>query len=244
MPDDEPLPYNPLDRMELAKSVERALLARTLVPLPPIDTFPGAGLYAIYYSGDFPAYAPIAPPAQPPGEVPIYVGRARPSGARQGEVGGFSGTTRHPRLFNRLREHAASIQAAEDHAAGASTGGLQLADFRCRYLVADELWVPLGEALLIGHYRPLWNVVVDGFGNHAPGAGRQHQRRSQWDVLHPGRAWASNLPLPPRSVADVTARIAEHLVVQPPPDLDSIPVVEPELGYTIGDEPQRPRDAG
>ena len=40
---DTPLPYNPLDRVELGKSVERALLSRELVPLPPAVRFPGAG---------------------------------------------------------------------------------------------------------------------------------------------------------------------------------------------------------
>src|SRR5205823_2217690 len=55
-------PYNPLDRVELGKSVERALLAQPLVPLPPTARFGGAGLYAIYYTGSFHAYAPIAPP--------------------------------------------------------------------------------------------------------------------------------------------------------------------------------------
>jgi len=71
-----------LDRVELGKSVERALLSRELVPLPPAVRFPGAGLYALYYTGDFEPYRAIAPPARKVGDIPIYVGRAAPPGGR------------------------------------------------------------------------------------------------------------------------------------------------------------------
>lgn len=64
-------PYNPLDRVELGKSVERALLSRELVPLPPTARFPGAGVYALYYIGDFEPYRPIAPPAREARDVAI-----------------------------------------------------------------------------------------------------------------------------------------------------------------------------
>jgi len=48
----------------------------------------------------------------------------------------------------------------------------------------------LAERFLIEHYRPVWNTVVDGFGNHAPGRGRASMKRPRWDILHPGRPWA------------------------------------------------------
>lgn len=213
---DDPTPYNPLDRRELAKSVERALFDQPLRELPPQRPFGGAGLYALYYLGAFPAYAPIAPQAQAVGQVPIYVGRARPDGSRQGVVA----TTRRPALFTRLCQHAKSIQAVEDHAARTAAAGLALADFRCRYLVADDIWVPLGEALLLARYRPVWNSVLDGFGNHDPGRGRRQQRRSSWDVLHPGRGWASTLAAPSSTATDLSTRVAEHLAVvgRPVPD--------------------------
>jgi hypothetical protein len=51
----------------------------------------------------------------------------------------------------------------------------------------------LGETLLISHYKPLWNLVVDGFGNHPPGGGRAKGKKPMWDVIHPGRKWAENL---------------------------------------------------
>jgi Eco29kI restriction endonuclease len=160
-------PYNPLDRVELGKSVERALLARPLSPLPPHGRFVGAGLYAIYYVGGLPLYQAIAPPTRREGHVPMYVGRAQPKGARRGIIESLVATTTGTVLFDRLRQHANSIERVEAYVASQHVEGLRLSDFRCRYLVADDIWVPLGEALLIAHYRPVWNVVVDGFGDHA-----------------------------------------------------------------------------
>jgi hypothetical protein len=85
-------------------------------------------------------------------------------------------------LFRRLEEHRKSIEQVQN---------LSIADFVCRYLVVDEIWNPLGESLMIQRNRPLWNAVVDGFGNHDPGAGRHMGARPSWDTLHPGRPWAA-----------------------------------------------------
>lgn len=56
----------------------------------------------------------------------------------------------------------------------------------------SDLIVPV-EAELIRKYRPVWNMIIDGFGNHNPGAGRYDQAKSEWDILHPGRDWANRL---------------------------------------------------
>ncbi len=233
-------PYNPLDRVELGKSVERALLARPLTALAEFlahrpRKFAGAGLYAIYYVGQLPQYVPAAPPTQPEGEIPIYVGRARPVGARQGALG-LESTTSDPVLFDRLRQHAHSIKVVEDYSAEVGDTNLAVSDFVCRYLVADDIWVPMGEALLIGHYRPVWNVVVDGFGNHAPGGGRARQARSMWDTLHPGRRWAFDLPDSPRSTAEIGRLVAEHFATAARPDLDVAPVVDEELRRALAEQ--------
>jgi hypothetical protein len=193
-------PYNPLDRVNLARSVERALLAEPLSMLPPAGSFPGAGLYALYYLGGFPAYAAIVPPATEPGELPIYVGRAIPRGARAG-IGGLLATTTEPVLYQRLVQHAASLYQAEN---------LSLDDFRCRYLVVDDIWVPLAEALMISRYQPVWNQVLQGFGNHDPGAGRRVGARPDWDEVHPGRQWAVRQAPARRSADESLARIAAH----------------------------------
>jgi hypothetical protein len=47
------------------------------------------------------------------------------------------------------------------------------------------------EAALIKLNKPLWNTAVEGFGNHDPGSGRYEQAKSDWDVIHEGRAWAN-----------------------------------------------------
>jgi hypothetical protein len=67
------------------------------------------------------------------------------------------------------------------------------------------------EAELIRRYKPLWNTVVDGFGNHDPGSGRYDQARSEWDVLHPGRPWAERLTGASPQVNDILDRIADVL---------------------------------
>jgi hypothetical protein len=87
-------------------------------------------------------------------------------------------------LHQRLVQHATSIEQAEN---------LKLEEFRCRYLVVVPVWISLAERFLIDHFRPVWNTVVDGFGNHDPGQGRVNMRRPRWDILHPGRPWAKRL---------------------------------------------------
>lgn len=194
-------PYNPLDKRRLGESVALALLKRPVVDLPPAP-FSGAGVYALYYLGDFPAYKKIV--AQNENEqwaAPIYVGKAVPPGARKG---GYD-LEENPRdvLHHRLKEHADTIEKATN---------LKLEDFRCRFLLVDDIWIPLGEALLITMYMPLWNRLLDGFGNHDPGSGRYNQQCSPWDVVHPGRAWAAKLKPNPRSVDEFMADIEAFLL--------------------------------
>ena len=81
-------PYNPLDKFHLGESVAKALLTRPVVPLPPVEPFVGAGTYALYYTGDFPAYQKIAEKnAQDLWAAPIYVGKAIPRGGQKGGYG-------------------------------------------------------------------------------------------------------------------------------------------------------------
>lgn len=178
-------PFNPLDKKNLGASVAKELLFRPVELLPP-QAFEGAGVYAIYYAGlhqPYPLYNSIATQNQEPElAIPIYVGKAVPAGAR---VGGFGlDAPAGMVLYDRLREHAASIEQAHN---------LSLLDFHCRYLVVDDIWIPLGESLLIEMFAPIWNTTLAGFGNHDPGRGRYNQQRSLWDTLHHGRAWANNL---------------------------------------------------
>jgi len=194
-------PYNPLDKENLGLSVAEALLSRPVEPLPPGDIFLGAGIYVIYYWGDFPAYAPLAERNREAGspELPIYVGRATPKGGRKGSrlKGGMTG----PVLYKRLMKHADSIREAKS---------LDLQDFSCRYLVVDEIWIPLAESLLIEQFLPPWNLIVEGFGNHDPGSGRYNQQRSPWDVLHPGRKWVERCQVSKKTPEQILVSLERH----------------------------------
>jgi hypothetical protein len=88
---------------------------------------------------------------------------------------------------------------------------LKLADFFCRFLVVEDIWIPLGESLLIKTFGPIWNCALDGFGNHDPGGGRYKQPRSPWDVLHPGRSWAMKCAENRRTKAEILASLQEYL---------------------------------
>ncbi len=163
------IPFNPLNKKILGASIVDALLSGELHPLGNARSFSGAGIYSIYYNGPFEAYKPISG-----SDVPIYVGKAVPAGARKGVDIATSGRS----LVNRLKKHAESIKAADN---------LNIEDFRCRYLVVDDVWIPLGETLVITRFTPIWNTIVDGFGNNPPGGGREKGMLSKWDLLHPGR---------------------------------------------------------
>lgn len=175
-------PFNPLDKRNLAESVACAMLQRPISKLPP-NPFIGAGIYAIYYTGNFPMYEKIAIKNRNGSFAqPIYVGKAVPAGARKGGFG--LGDDPGQALYKRLCDHAKSIAEASN---------LDGSDFFCRFLAVDDIWIPLAESLLIERFEPLWNRVMDGFGNHDPGKGRYEQKMSQWDSIHPGRSWAAKL---------------------------------------------------
>lgn len=174
-------PYNPLDKRNLGASVAATMLAEPVRPLPP-EPFIGAGVYAIYYRGNFPPYRHLALLNKDSFSVPIYVGKAVPAGARKGGLG--MNVDHGLALYNRLSEHYMSISKAVN---------LNENDFMCRCLVVDDIWIPLAESMLIEQYKPLWNRCIDGFGNHDPGKGRYQQQKSPWDCIHEGREWADKL---------------------------------------------------
>ena len=161
----------------------------------------GAGIYALYYTGKFPLYEKIAKMNR--GGVfaqPIYVGKAVPAGARKGGFG--LGEEPGQALYKRLCDHAKSVIEAEN---------LNASDFFCRFLAVDDIWIPLAESLLIKRFEPLWNRVMDGFGNHDPGKGRYEQKMSQWDSIHPGRPWAVQLKKLETSEADLQQTVKDFV---------------------------------
>lgn len=199
-------PYNPLDKINLGISITQELVKHPALPLPPENPFPGAGIYAIYYSGDFEAYSPISKLNQTqPATIPIYVGKAIPSGGRKGGISETVPTGRS--LYKRLSEHSKSIAEARN---------LDIKDFKFKYLVVDDIWIPLGENLLIEKYQPLWNTFLDGFGIHDPGSGRYKQARSSWDTIHPGRKLAEKCAPNSKSAKEIVAEITTYLKSHPP----------------------------
>ena len=181
-------------------------------PLPPTTDFAGVGVYALYYRGPFEHYSHIARKnqqdcrqpiynRQPVYRQPIYIGKAVPKGWRTGRI---AHTDQNKRLYERLEEHTGFISDVEN---------LEVHDFHCRFMILNGVETDLISAVeseLIRTYKPLWNTVVDGFGNHDPGSRRYNQARSKWDVLHPGRIWADRLTGPAPQLEEIIAEIGEH----------------------------------
>ncbi len=210
-------PYNPLDKLNLGRSVAEALLLGPVAPLSGTGDLEGAGVYAIYYTGGFEQYRPLVEGKGTASGRPIYVGKAVPKGARKGGLS-FD-ASRGKALRDRLRQHAASIEQAKN---------LKLADFSFRSLVVDDVWIPLGENMMIEQFRPIWNLVIDGFGNKDPGRRRAAQFRSPWDVLHPGREFAKKLAGGGVTVESLSDRLAEFFAGK------SISLISPEEAADIG----------
>ena len=101
-------------------------------PLPPDEKFPGGGVYALYYSGNFTEYKRIF---EKNPSVPIYVGKAVLPGWRQAR-----GTVKDDAssLYSRLKEHSRSIDSASN---------LELNDFS--WLYRDEYAAVAGKCQLI-----------------------------------------------------------------------------------------------
>lgn len=168
--------------------------------LPPEATILELGVYAIYYVGKCPHYRHISAVNQKACILPIYVGKAVPSGWRKGRTKIDSSKS----VIGRLREHKNSISHA---------GNLNVKDFRSRFVILKGIeadLISVVEAVLIRRYRPMWNTVIDGFGNHTPGKGRFNQARSEWDVLHPGRPWAAKCKGVPPAMENILAKIELH----------------------------------
>ena len=158
--------------------------------------FYGAGVYAIYYSGDFASYNPIKGI-----DHPIYVGKADPA-QLQASTPAAQGT----RLHTRLKEHGKSILNAAN---------LELKDFDCRFLVVRSAWIKSAEDILIDWFKPIWNNQIKicyGFGKHGDSAATRKNKRSPWDTLHPGRAWATSAENAPGKlgVKEIEELIAAH----------------------------------
>lgn len=169
--------------VELVKDAVRFFNGTPVHTLPPPETFLGTGVYALYYIGNHSLYNKYAELNRLSYNYPIYVGKAVPKGWRQARTSDNT-KSQSRELIGRLREHGRSIHLSTD---------LSIEDFMCRFVIFEEEgsdMISTIEAALIKFNKPLWNTVIDGFGNHDPGSGRYEQAKSDWDVIHEGRTWA------------------------------------------------------
>lgn len=187
---------------ELIKDALRFFHGTPILPLPLAEPFVGAGVYAIYCTARTGIYGVFGNDLNRTNyDVPIYVGKAVPSGWRQHrEANASAGMA----LYARLRQHTESIRCGK---------GLAVSDFVCRFAIleggAADLIAAL-EAAVIAEHVPLWNSVIDGFGNHDPGVRRVAGKRPQWDCLHPGRPWAMRMTGETFSAVELRKRIRDY----------------------------------
>ena len=190
--------------VELIKDAVRFFNGTPVHEIPLPERFTGTGVYALYYTGKNRFYARYGELNRLAYNYPIYVGKAVPKGWRQSRTSDRPGAT-SSELHSRIKEHSRNIAVGN---------GLKASDFSCRFVIFENAgsdMIGTIEAALIKLNRPLWNTVVDGFGNHTPGVGRFEQARSQWDVLHPGRSWAERCKGIPPSKDLIMKQIAAHL---------------------------------
>lgn len=199
--------FDPADPKAIGRMVSIALLAQPLVALTDVRPAYGSGVYAIYYRGDHPLYGGISG-----SETPIYVGKADPANDD-------ASTTREqgPKLTGRLLEHAGTIGTAESYAdkLPSHLSAIKLADFVCRRLVCATNAQLVAEKHLIRTFWPIWNSETKacwGMSKHGDAATTRANKRSPWDVVHPGRLWALDERLADSLTPDeIAKRIAATL---------------------------------
>lgn len=201
--------FDPGDPKIVGRFVSLALVAQPRRSLANIGRFYGSGVYAIYYTGDFPAYRVISGT-----ETPIYVGQASPAinNAR-------TPTEQGDRLCRRLNDHRKNIIRAQ--------GTLDIQDFNFRVLVVQSGWETAAEDYLIHLFHPIWNNetgILYGLGKHGDSATTRSNKRSPWDTLHPGRPWASDVRLvDAKSAVKVSEELSTHFSSHPPfPDIEAV----------------------
>jgi Eco29kI restriction endonuclease len=190
--------------VELVKDAIRFFNGTPVHALPPPEKFKGTGVYALYYTGRQGLYAKYGELNRLSYDYPIYVGKAVPKGWRQARHAD-NPDDQSNELYSRLKQHSNSVK---------KVSGIDVPEFMCRFVIFEDAgsdMIGTIEAALIKLHKPLWNVSLDGFGNHDPGSGRYKQAKSDWDVLHSGRVWAERCEGESNSLSSVKARVSSHL---------------------------------
>jgi hypothetical protein len=188
---------------EIIKDTVRFFNGTPVVSLPPSEKFRGPGVYCLYYIGNSDIYKQVSDLNRIEFAKPIYVGKAVPKGWRTSRNKGQD-SSKNSELCSRLRKHSRGIVLSKN---------LEISDFKCRFMILEgEQCDLIGtvEAALIRYYTPIWNTVIEGFGNNDPGNGRYNQAVSDWDVMHPGRKWVKKLTNPGRSKEVIESKIQKY----------------------------------
>lgn len=216
--------FDPADPKAIGRMVSIALLAQPFVALTDVQPAYGSGVYAIYYRGGHPLYGGISG-----SETPIYVGKADPAKDD-------ASTTREQgaKLTARLLEHAGTIATAEGYAGKLPShlSAIQLADFVCRRLVCATNAQLVAEKHLIRTFWPIWNSETKacwGMSKHGDAATTRANKRSPWDVVHPGRLWALDGRLADSLTPDEIAKRIAATLQRVPPRRDHAALLEEML---------------
>lgn len=185
--------FDPLAVENVGVTLAVQLLEQPTTDFPPSARFNGPGVYALYYTGTNPAYAPLVALDGGRCTYPVYVGRA----ARESKNQGFSPrASTGQELYKRIKKHYESV---------IQTSNIDAADFKVRYLVLKPAYINLAESVLIMAFRPPWNGM--GLGSNVTGGPRMAGKGSLWDSLHPGRKGRP-------AGSDETAKQAADLIAQ------------------------------
>ncbi len=189
-----PMMLDPYQPEVLGRLIGETMLEQPRHKLNTLHEFYGSGVYAIYYNGSHKAYRKISKK-----DTPTYAGKADPPTPLAATP-----VDQGAKLAGRLGEHAKSIRAATN---------LEIADFDCRFLVVKSGLQKAAEDFLLNYFKPVWNQpLCKGFGKHGDDPGTRSNTRSEWDTLHPGRAWAAKDGNKPneKSQDQIIAEIAAH----------------------------------
>ena len=138
-----PREFNPLHPRNLARGIADALNDEPLLPLPPAERFEGAGVYALYYLGQFEPYETDRRREE--------TDLCRQGGSRRDRVQGSH------RISMRLlaRYSLADSRSTRNQLTQPRTW--TSADFKYRALVVDPFYANVAEVLLIQRWKPIWN---------------------------------------------------------------------------------------
>lgn len=231
--------FDPGNPDTVGRLVVIALMAQDRVPLAEIRPTYGSGVYAIYYIGPHPAYAEVSGT-----ETPIYVGKADPDEPRAAAP-----REQGVRLFGRLADHRSAIREVEEYADQAgSADPLRITDFECRRLVCATNAQLVAERYLIDIFKPAWNAetrICFGISKHGDNAQTRRNKKSPWDVLHPGRAWAAASEVRAGMTPEtIITKLAAHFAAQVPPrDVEGIMQVMLDTFRQVGRAPSKISEA-